>query len=597
MPLYRSQTRRTPPPEPAVQLSREIVERIERVQDYHRASTHTYAAVQAAQQSGALDWDNKPNPYRSFVNSAKTPLPTTIVDASTPTLDLLKDGLAALPASQVQPPQDLKTLSTWLYLADGITIEKGVGSRRYSLRSCPSSGALYPFEVYVAAFAIDGLESGLYHYSVREFALRALRDGATTLNYLKRGRPDLDFLKTVPAALLVSTNYWRTAWRYRQRAYRYALLDAGHLVQNLVSVANGIGIQTNVRLRMNDKSTRELIGVPDDCDFGECESVHAMVVWADPARKPMALPARAPGPASRLTSDADSLGNADTLLTPAPGSPADAGRTAFGELPPIPRAPLSPRCTPYGSIRGAHEDCVAPGVAIREVRSPLTELSPMPVGAVPVDLAPPEDLPGGPSLRRVLMTRRSPADFLRHSISRAQFWTINRVAFRGGTHFPIFPDGPHAGLVKPFWVLHDVGGMDNGVWYYDPRADQWSLCRRGEYRMETQYLCLEQTLCGNAAAVCFMVADLKSLMYGAGPDAYRLAHLEAGIVAQRIHLAAASMDLACAGSGAFYDEELRRFLDLAHGTWEPLYASAVGVPAPEPPPERPAALQRPPRPW
>ena len=94
-----------------------------------------------------------------------------------------------------------------------------------------------------------------------------------------------------------------------------------------------------------------------------------------------------------------------------------------------------------------------------------------------------------------------------------------------------------------------------------------------------------------------MVADLKSLMNGAGPDAYRLAHLEAGVVAQRIHLAAASMDLGCAGSGAFYDDEVRGFLDLARGGWEPIYAASVGVPALEPAPERPAALQRPPRGW
>jgi len=584
-----------------VALSREILERIERVRDYHQASKHTYDQVQAAQQGWALDWDNKPSPYRTFPEFPKTALPTTIIDASVPTLDLLTDGLGALPASQVQPPQDLKTLASWLYLADGITIEKGVGSRRYSLRSCPSSGALFPFEIYVAAFAIDGLSPGLYHYSVREFSLRRLREGPLTLQHLKRGRPDLEFLKTVPAALLVSTNFWRSAWRYRQRAYRYALLDAGHLVQNLVSVASGIGIQTTTRLRMNERITRELIGLAEDCDFGECESVQAMVVWADTATKPINAPSRA---ASLSSSSVFGIHGGDPLAgltsSGAPigaAPPAEAGGTAVNELPPIARAPLSPHATPYGSIRGAHEDCVAPGVAIREIRPPLTELSPAPVGATYIDLAPPEPLPSGPSLRRVLMTRRSPADFLRHSIARSQFWTLNRLAFRGGSHFPTFPDGPHTGLVKPFWVLHDVGGMDAGVWYYDAPADRWALVRRGDYRMETLYLCLEQQVAGNASAVCFLVAELRALMGAAGPDAYRLAHLEAGVVAQRCHLAAAGMELGCAGAGAFYDDEVRRFLDLDRTAWEPIHAIAIGVPAPEPPPERPAALQRPPRQW
>jgi hypothetical protein len=57
------------------------------------------------------------------------------------------------------------------------------------------------------------------------------------------------------------------------------------------------------------------------------------------------------------------------------------------------------------------------------------------------------------------------------------------------------------------------------------------------------------------------------------------------------------MELGCAGAGAFYDDEVRRFLDLDRTAWEPIHAIAIGVPAPEPPPERPAALQRPPRQW
>lgn len=586
MPLYRSQTRRPTTEEP-VQLPREILERIDRVCDYHRASKHTYAAVEAARQSLSLDWPNKPSPYRTFEKFPRTALPTTILDAAVPTLQLLAEGLGALPASQLQPPQDLKTLGTWLYLSDGITIEKGLGSRRYSLRSCPSSGALFPYEIYVAAFAVEGLEPGLYHYSVREFSLRRLRDGAVALNQLKRGRPDLDFLKTVPAAMLVTTNFWRSAWRYKQRAYRYVLLDAGHLVQNLVTVGNALGIQTSVRLRMNDRNTRELIGVAEECEFGQCEPAQAMVVWADKATRPMAPPAKPPA--------APPAPNGDPLAGLAPDGSA-AGAAAL-ELPPIERPPLSPHVTPYGSMLAVHHDCVAPGVALREIRPPLTELTPLVHGIPYADPAPPEELPSGPSVRRVLLARRSPADFLRHSISRSQLWHMNRVAFRGGSFFPVVPDGPHTGLVRPYWVLHDVGGMDEGVWHYDAQADRWALLRRGDYRMESQYLALEQTMFGNAAAVCFMVSDLNSLMAGAGPDAYRLAHLEAGAVAQRIHLAAAGMELACAGIGAFFDDEVRQFLDLDRTGWEPVYGVAVGVPAPDPPPEPPAALRRPPRGW
>ena len=647
MPLYRSQTRRPVAPEAAVNLSRQILDRIERVTDYHQSSKHTYDAVRTeAAKQGPVDWATQPSPYRTFDAFPKVALPSSILDAPVPTLQLLADGLGALPNSQLTPPQTLKTLGTWLYLANGITVEKRAGSRKFSLRSCPSAGALFPFEIYVAAFAVDGLSPGLYHYSPREFSLRRLRDGAVALTQLKRGRPDLEFLKTVPAALLVSTNFWRTAWRYKQRAYRYVLQDAGHLVQNLVSVGGALGIQTTARLRLNDKTTRDLIGVPDDAEFHEHEAVQAMVVWADTAAIPIALAPRAGATAYTPLGSAGSIAGAPLIGPSATGLPfadssvpsaapsaaslsggsvaggsfmggsmmggsvagmpglSDGSASGATELPPIVRPPLSAQSVPYGSIHAAHEDCVAPGVAVRELRPPLTELSPLhllPPAAQEAHfqaLSPPEELPtGGASLRKVLLTRRSPADFLRHSIPRTGFWWINRLAFRGGSYFPVMPDGAHVGLVKPFWVLHDVGGMDDGVWYYDAPSDRWALLRRGNFRLESQYLALEQEPIGNAAAVCYLVSDLPNLMSAGGPDAYRLAHLEAGVVAQRIHLAACAMDIGCAGVGAFYDNEVRRFLDIDRSGWEPIYAVALGVPAPDAPPERPAALQRPPRPW
>ena len=60
-----------------------------------------------------------------------------------------------------------------------------------------------------------------------------------------------------------------------------ALLDAGHLVTNIVTTANGLGISTMARLQMNDSTMRELIGVPADPGFAALEAVQAMVVWAD----------------------------------------------------------------------------------------------------------------------------------------------------------------------------------------------------------------------------------------------------------------------------------------------------------------------------
>jgi SagB-type dehydrogenase family enzyme len=525
-------------------LPRDILERVDRVMEYHRSTKLTAASVRA--QPTVLDPSTKPTPYRCFDELHSVPLPTTLLDAPVPAIAVLSEGLTAVPESQVHPDQDIKTLASWLYLANGLSAKHDAATVTQTLRTCPSAGALYPYEIYVAAFGIAGLEPALYHYNVRDFSLCKMREGPVTLSTIKRGRPDLNFLKSVPAVLLVATNYWRSAWRYRQRGYRMALLDAGHLIQNLVAAANGLGIQTMPRLQVNDRTMRELIGIPSSADFGGVESVQAMVVWAAEAKNP---------------------------LTEAGGVAPRNG------LPRIDRDPLSSTYVPYGSIIATHEDCVAPGMAIREIAAPLTELSPIPIP----DLSPAGDytqpLEDGPSIRHMLMSRRSTRSFKERSITRDQFLAINRLAFRGGSVFPMAPNGPHVALLRPFWINHLVAGMDSGIWYYDPATDKTACLSRGNFHAKSAYLCVEQKICGQSAAMCFLMADLKTLTAGAGPDAYRLSHLEAGLMGQRIYLAANALGLGCCGIGAFYDDEVRTFLGLGDTTWEPVYALAVGIPA------------------
>jgi SagB-type dehydrogenase family enzyme len=522
-------------------LAEETLQRVNRVLAFHASTKHTYESVRAG--GAPLDWSTQPQRYRDFPDAPQTPLSTSILDITAGTLAIIEEGLQAVPESLLRPPQELKTLSTWLYLAYGRT-HKDVGpGGEYWLRTCPSIGDLFPAEIYVAAFAVDGLEPGLYHYSPRNLTLARLRKGPEVLAVLKRGRPDLEFLKQVPAALLVSAIFCRSAWRYRERGYRCALADVGSVVQNLVAVGTGLGIQTLARLRVSESATRELIGVPPDAPFAEAESVLGMVIWADKAARPLEAEVCSPQP-----------------------------------LPPLARQPLAPVIEPIPSILAVHADAVG-GMGIRQVRPPLTELDPLPED-FPITHLPADDKPeAGRPLRDLLLKWRQAADFVERTISRDEFSRINRVAFRSGTHFPILPGGPHTGLVRAFWIVNSVVGIENGAWYYDAATDTWSVLRLGVFRKEAAYLALEQPLAGRAAAVCFMMVNLQVLMSQVGPDVYVAAHLEAGLAAQRIQLAAAALGLGARGISGYYDDEVKAFMGLERSGWEPLYGIAIGVPA------------------
>ena len=530
-----------------ITLPQDVLDRVERVLAYHHSTRLTNESVH--REPHKPDPAHRPFDFRVFEELTPLPLPTALIDPAVPALGLMEHGLAALPVDRSGPGQDLKTLASWLHFADGITSRRRTVSGMQYTRTCASDGNCFPTELYVAAFAIDGLDPGLYHYSPSEFALRRLRDGAETLARLTRGRPDLIFLRTVPLAILVSTIFCRSTWRFARRGYRHALHDAGYLVQNLVTVGTALGAQTMTRMIFNDAATRELIGVRADADFGEAEAVQAMVAWVDHAHKPLNLPQRAEAGAA-----------------PAVAQP----------MPPIARLPLAGEITSYVSILEAHQDCVAPGVAVREVRPPITDLDPMPQDAAVFRPPPLPEPPAGEALRKILLTRAATAKFIDRPILRDEFARINRLAFRGGTFYPLHPDGPHVALVRPFWVIHNVSGFDAGVWYYHPPTDQWTILHPGAFRREAGYLALEQPLFGRGAATCFLHCHLHHVMAIAGPDVYRLAHLECGIITNRIALSTEALDLGWAETGSFYDDETRQFLGLRMTGWEPLSVVSIG---------------------
>jgi SagB-type dehydrogenase family enzyme len=245
----------------------------------------------------------------------------------------------------------------------------------------------------------------------------------------------------------------------------------------------------------------------------------------------------------------------------------------------IHRAPLSARVIQDDVTVDplfAHRDCVDPGVAVRELRPPLTELSPIPATHQGANVSMNFDPEGGLSVRHVLMDRRDKVHLTKQPVARPNLLTINKVAFRGGSFFPMFPDGPHVACVRPFWVINDVTGMDQGIWFYNPARDSWHMLRAGKYRREARYIAGDRNEFGDAAATCVMIANLHHLMTHGGPDVYRLAHLEAGIVAQRMYLAAGSLGLGSALSHDFYDEDARLFLGLGKTGWEILSVAAVG---------------------
>jgi SagB-type dehydrogenase family enzyme len=135
------------------------------------------------------------------------------------------------------------------------------------LRTVPSAGCRHPFETYVAALDVTGLEPGLYRYLPLHHALlhvRAVPDLATLLVQATHGQR---FAGEAAAVFAWAALPARTEWRYAEASYKVIALDAGHLCQNLYLACEAIGAGTCAIAAYRQELMDTLLGVDGEEEF------------------------------------------------------------------------------------------------------------------------------------------------------------------------------------------------------------------------------------------------------------------------------------------------------------------------------------------
>lgn len=208
-------------------------------------------------------------------------------------------------------PVALADLATLLGLALGVQYWVDIpGQGRITLRTAPSGGARHPIEAYVLAWNISGLPQGLYHYAADRHALELLtrRRGRERVRaYL----PKSPAFRRAAALVLFTAVFPRLQWRYPYaRAYRAALVEAGHVCQTFCLVATALGLAPFSAMGLADSVVERdlgLDGVSEAVLYAAGVGARPAVDWAPLARgrlerhpNPALLPRRlesAPGPA------------------------------------------------------------------------------------------------------------------------------------------------------------------------------------------------------------------------------------------------------------------------------------------------------------
>ena len=125
-------------------------------------------------------------------------------------------------------------------------------------RPVPSGGALYPLELYVVALAVDSLEAASYHYD--PFRHRLERIGPGLRADVGAALVESALADNAAALVVVTAMFWRSRFKYGLRGYRFALLEAGHAVQNTVLAATALRVPALPLGGFYDRRADNLVG-------------------------------------------------------------------------------------------------------------------------------------------------------------------------------------------------------------------------------------------------------------------------------------------------------------------------------------------------
>jgi SagB-type dehydrogenase family enzyme len=214
-----------------------------RVQGAHllqRSADLRIASTRAVKRRTSLPSVELPQPEFPLVTFAQ------VIDARRSVREFGPDAVA------------LEQVSTLLHAAYGVTSPAERPPPPF--RAVPSGGALYPLEVYPVAVNVDGVESGLYHFDPLRRVLERLRTGDF--------RSELESLTVYPelftagaVVFFVTAMFWRTRFKYGLRGYRFALLEAGHLGQNLMLASTALDLGSVPVGGFYDRRVEEFLGV------------------------------------------------------------------------------------------------------------------------------------------------------------------------------------------------------------------------------------------------------------------------------------------------------------------------------------------------
>jgi len=492
---------------------------------YHEATKHSEVSIGTS--AHYLDWDNKPAQFKEYKNLASVALPRNFPRPEKNSIKAIEGETKDAGVKQI----DIGLLSELLFFSAGLTRKMRFGKEFHYMRAASATGALYPIELYVICGRIPDLEAGVYHFNPLHFSLAKLREGDYRASLDYAGSSDS---LSAPLTLAFTSLAWRNAWKYEARSYRHWFWDSGVIAANLLATSNSAGFSTKVVLGFVDSEIDQLLGL----EAKKEATVALAVVGID--RNPKDLRLRQPIPSLAIESNPLSSDEVDYPIiweTNEASALESKSKTDSWKTSVAPSKRTVPSTTPAFPLRDSERD-------------PF------------------------PHLDEVILLRGSTRKFAREPISFDRLSTIIRAS---ATDIPLdfFPD--NKALIDFYFIANDVQGLPAGSYFYNVDKNSVEQLKLHRNRSMSGYLCLGQSLFGDASVVFFLMTNLTSALKSLGNRGYRAAQFEAGVRAGKIYLSSYAVGIGASGS-TFFDDAVTEFFSPHAKEKSPMIAVGVGVP-------------------
>lgn len=482
---------------------------------YHNETKYSPEGLSKNQRH--LDWSKQPIPFKEYIKGEKIQLGQYI------------SGKKEL---ETEEDINLKKISNILYYTNGITAMVPY-STPLLLRASPSAGGLYPTEIYVVTNGFKGLSDGIYNFQVKNHSLVQFWD-KNVWEKLKEACFNNSYFEKSDIAIIYTGVFFRSSWRYQERAYRRILLDTGHVIGNTQIYSSFEGKNTNLIGAFNDDVISDLLWLDK-----EEEGILAISLLSD----------------DLLQRDPNSV---LPSLIKKPSSEEDILKALHNS----------------SKINSFRETKLLKGSTDASLTKPkLTFTVGEPLPDVLIDW--------NNSITDSIKDRRSTRYFTNEPIKIDELAKVLSFTYHPEKYqdqgFSPKSDLMDSSIIETYIAVTDVEGLEDGCYFYSPSKNELRQIRFKNFREEIYYLCLGQELGRDASAVIFHTVNLPQAIEKYGERAYRYLHLDAGILGERLNLASLKIGLGVSGIGGFFDDQVNDLLGIPESQ-AVLYITVLGKP-------------------